>query len=98
MHRMFCVLRMETNMTNYEMNNILDCLSNAECATGASCNAGVCECNSDTPVLTGDSASDIADICVECTATDFGSCDSNDSCDDSTNLCVGECLILRNYI
>ena len=68
----------------------LDCLDNSDCATGASCDAGVCSCNTGTPVLVGDSASDTSDECVECTSTDFGSCAEFDSCDTSTNLCVGK--------
>ena len=71
----------------------LDCLDNSDCATGASCNAGVCACNVATPVLVGDSASDTSNECVECTSTDFGSCEQYDSCDTSTNVCVGMYLI-----
>ena len=67
----------------------VDCLDNSGCATGASCNAGVCGCNTGTPVLVGNSASDTSDECVECTASDFGSCEEFDSCDTSNNACVG---------
>ena len=67
----------------------LDCLDNTDCATGASCTSNVCGCNAGTPVLVGDSASDTAVECVECTSSNFGSCEPNDSCDTSTNLCVG---------
>ena len=68
----------------------VDCLDNSDCATGASCNAGVCECNSGTPVLVGNSASDTSDECVECTDSNFGSCLATDVCDTSSNDCVGK--------
>ena len=76
--------------------HLIDCLDNSDCATGASCIGGLCGCNTGTPVLVGDSASDTSDECVECTDSNFGSCEPNDSCDTSTNLCVGMlfCYIL----
>ena len=77
---------------------LIDCLNNANCAPGASCNAGVCSCNAGTPVLVGDSASDTTDECVECTATNFGSCHAYDSCDTANNVCVGIVLFLFDII
>ena len=67
----------------------LDCLNDFDCAFGASCTAGVCGCNAETPVLVGDSASDIADLCVECVSGNSGSCSSIQVCDVSSAVCVG---------
>ena len=76
----------------------LDCLDDSDCATAASCNAGVCECNAGVPALIGSSASDTTSTCVECTSSDFGSCEPNDSCDTSTNLCVGKCCCCIAFV
>ena len=70
----------------------------SDCAAGASCAAGVCSCDTETPVLVGDSASDTSSECVECTDSDFGSCESNDSCDTANNVCVGKFIVLINLV
>ena len=65
----------------------VDCLSDSDCATGASCAAGVCSCDVETPVLVGDSAADTSATCVPCTGSDSGSCGVFEVCDAPINTC-----------
>ena len=68
---------------------IVVCQSDTDCASGATCNAPVCECPSNIPAFVGGEVYESSAVCVECSVDDGSLCAASGGyCDLATSTCM----------